>query len=228
MSRIHRILFASDFSPASRPALASAVDLARALKAELVLTHALVPIVPVDGMYASHVDWDGLEEASSEAAQTELDRLVQAVRKRGLRATTVLTKGYAAEQIVRTAKAKKAQRAVLVTTREPGNGRLQRFRTASRLTPHVRHRHKYTDVPVTAREAFVFTRSGVRVGPAARTLSEFSRLLATCAPDVLEGHLRRHDFSRWITKVYRDRTLAAQVFALEEERKHLSTSSGTS
>lgn len=113
--------------------------------------------------------------------------------------------------------------AVLVATRGPAKGRLQRFRTASRLTPHVRHRHKYTDVPVTAQEAFAFTRGGVRVGPAARTLSDFSHLLATCAPDVLEGHLRRHDFSRWIARVFRDRVLSGKVRAVEDERNRTAT-----
>jgi hypothetical protein len=106
--------------------------------------------------------------------------------------------------------------AALVSIGAPGGGRLQPFRVASRLTPHVRHRHKYTDVPVTRREAFVFTREGAPIGAAARTLGQFSSLLTACPADVVKAHLRRHDFSRWIAGVYRDRTLAAQVQALED------------
>jgi hypothetical protein len=108
--------------------------------------------------------------------------------------------------------------AALVGIGGSGTGVLQRFRAATRLTPHVRHRHKYTDVPVPPSEAFVFTRNGKPSGPAARTLSEFSDLLSECAGDVVAAHLRRHDFSRWIANVYRDRTLAAQVFALEKDQ----------
>ena len=108
--------------------------------------------------------------------------------------------------------------AALVGIGASGTGVLQRFRAATRLTPHVRHRHKYTDVAVPPSEAFVFTRNGKPSGPAARTLSEFSDLLGECAGDVVAAHLRRHDFSRWIANVYRDRTLAAQVSALEKDQ----------
>jgi hydroxymethylpyrimidine pyrophosphatase-like HAD family hydrolase len=107
--------------------------------------------------------------------------------------------------------------AALVDISAGGAGLLHRFRAATRLTPHVRHRHKYTDVPVDRREAFVFTRNGTPFGPAARTLGEFSSLLAKSPAEVVAAHVRRHDFSRWISHVYRDRTLAARVFALEDQ-----------
>ena len=105
--------------------------------------------------------------------------------------------------------------AALVDISGSGGGLLQRFRAASRLTPHVRHRHKYTDVPVSRREAFAFTRNGTPFGRAVRTLDQFCEALGSLPGDVVLAHLRRHDFSRWIANVYRDRTLAAQVFALE-------------
>ena len=117
--------------------------------------------------------------------------------------------------------------AALVGIGASGTGVLQRFRAATRLTPHVRHRHKYTDVAVPHSEAFVFTRNGKPSGPAARTLSEFSELLGSCAGDVVAAHLRRHDFSRWIANVYRDRTLAAQVFALERDHAARQTDDAT-
>jgi hydroxymethylpyrimidine pyrophosphatase-like HAD family hydrolase len=109
--------------------------------------------------------------------------------------------------------------AVLVTMVGPEPGRMQRFRTAPRLTPHVRHRHKYSDVPVAAKDAFVFTRKGAPTGRAPRTLVEFSVALASTPLDVVEEHRRRHDFSRWIANVFRDRPLAARVFALEQEQE---------
>src|SRR5262249_26792964 len=110
--------------------------------------------------------------------------------------------------------------AVLVTMDGPVPGRMRRFRMASRLTPHVRHRHKYSDIPVPAKDAFVFTRNGVRTGPAPRTLVELSLALGSCPPDVVEEHRRRHDFSRWIANVFRDGALGARVFALEQEHEN--------
>jgi hydroxymethylpyrimidine pyrophosphatase-like HAD family hydrolase len=108
--------------------------------------------------------------------------------------------------------------AVLVDLAGTGGPQMRRFRTARRLTPHVRHRHKYADVPIVASDAFVFTRDGVPVGPAPRTLGELAATLRTCPADVVHGHRRRHDFSSWIGDAFRDRSLAKQVLALESDR----------
>jgi len=56
------------------------------------------------------------------------------------------------------------------------------------------------------------TRSRVR----ARTLKEFTGLLATLPAERLVGHLRRHDFSQWIAGVFRDRGLADNVRTAEQ------------
>ena len=47
MTRIRRILCASDFSKTSGKALMSAIDLAKANRARLTILHAYVPIVPL-------------------------------------------------------------------------------------------------------------------------------------------------------------------------------------
>jgi hydroxymethylpyrimidine pyrophosphatase-like HAD family hydrolase len=111
--------------------------------------------------------------------------------------------------------------AVVLWSREgPGAG-LRRFRIAPRLTAHVRHQHKYLDVPVAPADAFVFTSRGVPTGGRARTLGEFIALASTSAPEVLQDHLRRHDFSRWIAGVFRDPILADQVRRLEARHELL-------
>lgn len=133
MSRIRRILLATDFSPASLPALAAAEDLAAALKAELLFVHALTPIIAVGGIYPPYVDLAGMESAGRAAARTQLDRLQAAARKRGLRATTLLTKGYAADQILRLAKAKKADLIVIGTHGLTGLSRLVMGSVAARV-----------------------------------------------------------------------------------------------
>jgi hypothetical protein len=97
---------------------------------------------------------------------------------------------------------------------EEAHGQVRRFQLAPRLTEHVRHRTKYLDMPVLDSQAFVFTGNG-RPGTRARTLKEFTGLLATLPADRLAGHLRRHDFSNWIEGVFRDRPLAAHLREVE-------------
>src|SRR6185295_8643593 len=94
-------------------------------------------------------------------------------------------------------------------------GQVCRFLLAPRLTAHVRHRTKYLDMPVLDSQAFVFTGDG-HAGARARTLKEFIGLLATLPPDRITGHLRRHDFSRWIAGVFRDPALASRLHDVED------------
>jgi hypothetical protein len=69
-------------------------------------------------------------------------------------------------------------------------------------------------MPVLDSEAFVIPGDG-KPGARARTLKEFTGLLAAVPADRLKGHLRRHDFSRWIDEVFRDRPLAARLRTVE-------------
>ncbi len=109
------------------------------------------------------------------------------------------------------------EEAVLLPGVEEAGGRLTRFRIAPRLTRHVRHRHKYLDVPIAPARAFVFTRGGVPTGLTARTLVAFARVAATLPADVLEHHLRRSDVSRWIGEVFGDTELARSVEEIENQ-----------
>lgn len=102
------------------------------------------------------------------------------------------------------------QEAVLFLSTAEARGRLLCFRLNPRLTPHVRHRQKYVDVPVAERDAFVFVGDDVPTGQRARTLKEFTRIVSAAPPAVLEGHLRRGDFARWIADVFGDYALASR------------------
>jgi hydroxymethylpyrimidine pyrophosphatase-like HAD family hydrolase len=106
--------------------------------------------------------------------------------------------------------------AALLPGSEESHGQVRRFQLAPRLTSHVRHRAKYLEMPVGDAQAFVFTDDG-RVGPRARTLRAFMGLLAALNSRHIEGHLRRHDFSRWINDVFRDRPLASHIRRVEGE-----------
>ena len=98
---------------------------------------------------------------------------------------------------------------------EEGSGVPRPFVISPRLTAHVRHRHKYVEVPVAEHLAFVFTRRGVRTGNSARTMKELVALVAQRPAEELAGHIHRHDFSRWIADVFRDRATATAVRELE-------------
>ena len=107
--------------------------------------------------------------------------------------------------------------AVLLPGIEEAGGRLRRFEMQTRLTRHVRHRTKYFDVPMPESEGFFFTRNGQLVAGPARTLKDFVWLVSNSDPDVLEGHARRGDFSRWIKNILRDNRLAAIISDVERQ-----------
>lgn len=104
--------------------------------------------------------------------------------------------------------------AVALPITEEAGGELTYFTIGRRLTPHVRHRQKYVDVPVTEPRAFVFT-EGPPPARRARTLREFVDAIEGRTEAELAGYLRRGDFSRWIGDVFGDHVLAAELRACE-------------
>jgi hydroxymethylpyrimidine pyrophosphatase-like HAD family hydrolase len=105
--------------------------------------------------------------------------------------------------------------AALLPGAEESRGQVRRFRLAPRLTAHVRHRTKYLDMAVLDSQAFVFADNG-HAGPSARTLKEFMGLLTALPAERIQGHLRRHDFSRWLDDVFRDNPLGSYVSTIED------------
>jgi nucleotide-binding universal stress UspA family protein len=115
--RVRRILHASDFSPASRPALQLARDLARAFKAELILFHAIEITVPI-GTGEGYVPPRVLEEmwAGTRArAERDMKRLARRAKTAGVRLVTLLGEGPTAATIVETARRRRAGMIVIGT-----------------------------------------------------------------------------------------------------------------
>jgi len=102
----------------------------------------------------------------------------------------------------------KLGQAIALPLTEEAGGEPRLFTIGQRLTPHVRHREKYVDVPVTEPRAFVFPGDGRAPVRRARTLREFVHAIDTLTAAELDGYLRRGDFSRWIGDVFGDRALA--------------------
>ena len=85
---------------------------------------------------------------------------------------------------------------------------MEKFTIGQRLTPHVRHRQKYVDVPVPGSRAFVFRADHRTRTVRAQTLREFVTALDALDVTSADGYLRRGDFSRWIADVFGDHALA--------------------
>jgi hypothetical protein len=111
------------------------------------------------------------------------------------------------------ARLRPGQAVALPITAEAG-GQLRLFTVANRLTPHVRHRQKYVDVPVSEPGAFVFAPT-VRV----RTLRQLVERLEHEPPAVLDPFVQRGDFSRWISDVFGDHVLANELKVIESRHR---------
>jgi nucleotide-binding universal stress UspA family protein len=116
MKGIRRILYASDFSRASRPAFARAVALARAGRAALTIVHVMIPVVPLVGYgYVSPRLEKDLARRVRASAQRGVGRLVTKAKTAGARATSLVLEGVPADRIVRAARARRADLIVMGT-----------------------------------------------------------------------------------------------------------------
>ena len=113
----------------------------------------------------------------------------------------------------------KTGQAVALPITEESGGELRLFTIAPRLTPHVRHREKYIDVPVSSHRAFVFDGHGGPSFHRVRTLRQFVTALEAASLVNLEPYVLRGDFSRWIADVFGDRALADDLRTLEERHR---------
>jgi nucleotide-binding universal stress UspA family protein len=135
------ILYATDFSSASRAAFSKAVDMARRDRAPLFVGHVLSPPMPMmagDG-YIAPSTWEAIEKQYRSRAQKQLDALVRRARQRGVRARGVLVEGTpTADAIVRAARARRAGTIVLGTHGRGGVSRMLLGSVASRVVAHAR------------------------------------------------------------------------------------------
>lgn len=132
MSRIKRIVHPTDFSAASRPAFARAVDLAKENRAELALVHVLAPVIPLAGDgYISPQAYEDLQTSAQTQARRQLDALVGRAKKAGARVTSQLVEGTAWEAIGRAAR--RADLIVMGTHGRSGLARLLLGSVAERV-----------------------------------------------------------------------------------------------
>lgn len=107
--------------------------------------------------------------------------------------------------------------AVVLPITEEAEGQARRIRLSPRLTRHVRHMAKYIDIPIPESRGFVFAQSDGTDRERVRTLQDFAATVERRGLSTLDGHLRRGDFSKWVTDVFGDHPLGKAIQGIEED-----------
>src|SRR5260370_29711300 len=95
MRQVRRILHATDFSPASTPALTWAIAMAKANRARLTVVHVMAPpalALPGEG-YVSPTLYERLESSPRAPAQKPLNAVVARAKAPGAPASALLPEG---------------------------------------------------------------------------------------------------------------------------------------
>lgn len=116
MTRVRRILFATDYSKASAKAFATALALAKANRAALTVLHVFAPYMPVvPEQYIRGTTLDQIDTDARRWSQKQLAKLTDKAKNAGIRAVGVLANGDPAKQIVRAARSRRADLIVVGT-----------------------------------------------------------------------------------------------------------------
>jgi len=91
----------------------------------------------------------------------------------------------------------------------------QAFTLHRRVTPHVRHLHKYAEAQLPFERRFFFRRGTQDTGRSAGNLSELDRMLRYQDEEVVKHHAMHGDFSRWIRDVLQDAALGETISIIE-------------
>jgi nucleotide-binding universal stress UspA family protein len=129
-----RILHPSDFSPASAPALKTAVEVAREHRARLLIAHVLPPVPMVSDVYLATRVHEVLLRGHRAHGQKQLNRLVARAGRAGVRASGLLLDfGVVYERIVRAAKRQRSQLIVMGTHGRTGLAKMALGSVAERV-----------------------------------------------------------------------------------------------
>ena len=116
MSRMRRILFATDFSKASSKAFTTAVTMAKTNRATLIILSVIVPFMPVvPEQYINADTWERIDREARQWGQQQLTKLRRRAKKAGVRAIGLFLEGDPARQIVNAARSKQADLLVVGT-----------------------------------------------------------------------------------------------------------------
>ena len=122
---MRRIVFASDFSKASRKAFAAAVRTAKRARAGLSIVHVLAPFLPVGpDQYVGPDTWEEVDKEARKWATRHLAGLAEKARAAGVRPSVFLVEGTPAREITRFARKTHADLLVIGTHGRTGLAKL--------------------------------------------------------------------------------------------------------
>jgi nucleotide-binding universal stress UspA family protein len=135
MAKLRHIVHATDFSRASGAAFSKAVEFAREHGARLTLAHVQAPVLPITAEgYIPPSTYERIEASVRLQAERQLGRLVARARRAGVRRVEgVLLTGTPDTEIVRVAKARRADLLVVGTHGRTGLARVFLGSVASRV-----------------------------------------------------------------------------------------------
>jgi universal stress protein A len=138
MSWPRRVLHATDFSPASRPALARAIELAKQPRTKLLVLHVLMPPSPFLGnrLPSSYLE---LQSRAERDVERRMAGTMTKVGKAGIKnVVSKLVTGAPPEQIIRHANRWRADLIVMGTHGRSGIGRAFMGSVAERVLQSAR------------------------------------------------------------------------------------------
>lgn len=131
---MRNILFASDFSKASRRAFTTAIKTAKTSGATLTIVHVIAPFVPIGpDQYVGPETWEQIEEQSRKWATRQLGRLAERAKAAGVRVKVLLGEGQAAREVTRCARKLHADLVVIGTHGRTGFAKLLLGSIASQI-----------------------------------------------------------------------------------------------
>lgn len=137
MKRMRRILYGTDFSPASAPAFRKALELARNDGAELVIAHVFEfpPWLALDGFANANL-YEEMDRTLHASAEGKLGTLVARAKKAGVRAKKLLLRGDTThDALCRAAREQHADLLVLGTHGRTGLRKLLVGSVVTRVLP---------------------------------------------------------------------------------------------
>jgi len=133
MKLFQRILLATDFSPASAPALEESVKIAKQEGAQLLIAHAYQEPGLVELSHAPAEVYEEWDQKLREAVERRLRPLLEHARKDGVEAEPLILRGFADEAIIAAAKQQHADLIVMGTHGRRGAARLFLGSVAARV-----------------------------------------------------------------------------------------------